>query len=152
MKEYTNQIPFSNPVPILQQTKSKMVHNSLIDQKIDQKIVTQIPIQQLTDDIQPHAFISESQKQQELNNLQKEANHIFDKSFVHESGIQNLSILEINNRISDSVVGILNDIYIKPSNEDWIPYFFKILKYKERYTYIGIILIFISLYIYIIHM
>ena len=102
-----------NPVNILKQEKSKITTNP---------------------------FIPNEQKIMELEVIDRESNEIIKKA--HEkNNIYNLSIKQINENISKSVIGFLDDLFIKPENNDWINYIQIILLKEDRYVYFGFILI-----------
>jgi hypoxanthine-guanine phosphoribosyltransferase len=113
------------PQPILQQQKSLLTTN---------------------------AFIPDNIKMMELNDIQNNVNNIIQNEYNKNitSSIQNLSLSDINRNISESCIGVLDDILNKPKNIAWIEYVQIILKKKQRYTYIGIMLIFIAFFILIV--
>lgn len=49
--------------------------------------------------------------------------------------------------ISSSITGFLNDLFIKPNNITWINYLQSIIKKDQRYFYIGIFFVIISILI-----
>ena len=53
----------------------------------------------------------------------------------------------INQKISSSFTGFLNDLFIKPNDISWINYLQIIIKKDQRYFYIGIFFIIISILI-----
>jgi hypothetical protein len=102
-----------NPINILQQEKSKITTNP---------------------------FIPNEQKIREFEIIDKEANEIIKKAH-DKNNIYNVSISEINSRISKSTIGFFNDLFLKPEKENWIEYLQLILLKEERYTYLGFVLI-----------
>lgn len=110
-----------NPEPILLQQKSKLNTNP---------------------------FIPDTQKQLELQNIQDNANQIMMDYYNKSSttSIQNLSLSNISKNLSDSIIGLMNDLLNKPKNIDWFPYIEQSIKKDNRYTYIGILFIIIALY------
>lgn len=111
-----------NPKPILLRQKSKMNTNP---------------------------FIPDSQKQIELQAVQDNANNIITEYYNKNttSSIQNLSLSEINKNIGESMMGFMNDMLNKPKNIDWLTHTQLSLRKDNRYTYIGIVLVIIALYI-----
>ena len=61
-----------------------------------------------------------------------------------------LAFQNINQKISSSLIGIFNDLFIKPNDISWINYLQTISKKDQRYFYIGIFLIMISIVILLI--
>lgn len=122
-KVIANLIP---PKPILQQQKSSLV-------------VT-------------NPFIPNEQKAQELEAVQKEANDIVRVAYQQNqtSSIQNQSLGQLNKNISQSVIGLLDDIFKKPDDIPWKHYLPMIIQKEQRYTYIGILLVFISIFFLIV--
>lgn len=112
-----------NPVPILQQNKSSITTNP---------------------------FIPNEQKDFELEMLNKEANEIMEKEFntTQMASIKNQTLNDILKNISDSTIGLLDDLFKKPANVGFIPYFEKIVKKNHRYAYLGILLIIIAFLLY----
>jgi len=115
-----------NPVPILQQEKSNITTNP---------------------------FIPNEQKIKELEIIDKEANKIIEDAYNKNktTSISNLSIKDIIINISDSVIGILDDLFVKPDNINWPNYISSILQKNQRYTYIGILFLIIAFYILLVH-
>ena len=108
-----------NPVNILQQERSKITTNP---------------------------FIPNEQKIMELEIIDHESNEIIKKA--HEkNNIYNFSIKQINENISNSTIGFLDDIFIKPENNNWIEYLQIILLKEDRYVYFGFLLIIIVILI-----
>jgi hypothetical protein len=111
-----------NPEPILLQQKSKLTTN---------------------------AFIPDAQKENELQDLQNNANKIMLEYYNKNttSSIQNLSLSEINKNMANSVIGLMDDLLNKPNNVGWLSHIEICLKKDNRYTYIGIIFVIIAVYI-----
>lgn len=114
----------NNPVPILQQEKSSITTNP---------------------------FIPNDQKIKELEIIDKEANKIIEDAYNKNktSSIANLSITDIVKNIADSIIGFLDDLFVKPEDINWPNYIFIILQKDQRYTYIGILFLIIAFYILI---
>lgn len=114
-----------NPQPILQQDKSS--------------IVTTNP------------FIPNEQKTRELTELQNQANTIIEDAYKENktSTIAYMSITDISKNLSTSVSGLFDDLFTKPNDIPWNVYIPMILQKEQRYAYLGILLILISLYIII---
>jgi hypothetical protein len=115
-----------NPVPILQQEKSNITTNP---------------------------FIPNEQKIKELEIIDKKANKIIEDAYNKNktTSISNLSIKDIIINISDSVIGILDDLFVKPENINWPNYISSILQKNQRYTYIGILFLIIAFYMLLVH-
>ena len=115
-----------NPVPILQQQKSNITTNP---------------------------FIPNEQKIKELEIIDKKANKIIEDAYNTNktTSISNLSIKDIIINISDSVIGLLDDLFVKPENIDWPNYISSILQKNQRYTYIGILFLIIAFYMLLVH-
>jgi len=97
-------------------------------------------LQQESSKITTNPFIPNEQKIMELEVIDRESNEIIKKA--HEkNNIYNLSIKQINENISKSVIGFLDDLFIKPENNNWIEYLQIILLKEERYVYLGFLLI-----------
>ena len=116
----------NNPVPILQQEKSNITTNP---------------------------FIPNDQKIKELEIIDERANKIIEEAYNKNktTSISNLSIKDIITNISDSVIGILDDLFLKPENINWKDYISIILKKNQRYTYIGVLFLIIAFYMLLTH-
>ena len=79
-------------------------------------------------------------KIKEFEVIDKRANEIMQRAY-DKNDIYNFSINEINKKISKSTVEFLDDLFVKPENENWIEYLQVILLKNERYVYFGFILI-----------
>ncbi len=102
-----------NPINILQQERSKITTNP---------------------------FIPNEQKIREFETIDHESNEIIKKAY-EKNNIYNFSINQINENISKSTIGFLDDLFIKPENNNWIDYLQIILLKEERYVYFGFLLI-----------
>jgi hypothetical protein len=117
-----NQIAnISNAVPILQQERSQITTNP---------------------------FIPNEQKTLELETLDKQANAIIEEQYNKNktASIFNLTIKQINKNVSSSFIGFFNDLFAKPKDMPWRIYVPMILQKDQRYTYIGVLLIVIAIY------
>ena len=85
-------------------------------------------------------FIPNEQRIREFEVIDKRANEIMQRAY-DKNDIYNFSINEINKKISKSTVEFLDDLFVKPENENWIEYLQVILLKNERYVYFGFILI-----------
>jgi len=85
-------------------------------------------------------FIPNEQRIREFEVIDKKANEIMQRAY-DKNDIYNFSINEINKKISKSAVEFLDDLFVKPENENWIEYLQVILLKNERYVYFGFILI-----------
>lgn len=117
-----NQITnIQNPVPILQQERSSIITNP---------------------------FIPNEQKTSELQILDTEANKIMEDAWIKNknNSIKNLSINNINQNVSSSFIGLMDDLFMKPKDKPWREYIVEIFSKDQRYTYIGILFILIAIY------
>lgn len=117
-----NQIAnISNAVPILQQQRSSITTNP---------------------------FIPNEQRAIELQQIDKSANLIIEEQYNKNktTSIFNLPISTINDNISSSFIGFFNDLFVKPADMPWRIYVPMILEKDQRYTYLGVLCIFIAIY------
>ena len=112
----------ANPTPILKQNRSS--------------ILTTNP------------FIPNEQKEQEIMTIQKEANAIIEEAYQRNktSSIRNMTLNQINGNISSSLTGIIDDMFTKPTDIPWRLYLPMIIQKEQRFAYLGILLIFIAIY------
>lgn len=118
-------INIQNPIPILQQPKSKIITNNLIPNE-------QREIEYETIDLQ---------EKQKLDKKKEE---------YRKKGIKYESFGTIHKRISESILGIMTDFFEKPKEEYWSKHIINIFVKDERYAFIGIFIVIISLIIYFI--
>ena len=100
--------------------------------------------------ITTNPFIPNEQKEMELSILNKESNDILIKKH-NQSKFTNLSIQQINANISKSVIELMDDLFKKPESKSWIEYIKEIMQKDDRYSYIGILLILIAVYMIIVY-
>lgn len=109
-------------------------------------------LSQQKSNITTNPFITDTQKEKEINILQKEINQIivddYNKNLT--SSISNQTLSEINKNISISCIELMNDMLNKPGDIYWIEYIQFVLKKNQRYAYIGILLIIIAIYLLLI--
>jgi predicted Holliday junction resolvase-like endonuclease len=117
-----NVINVQNPIPILQQPKSKITTNILIPNE-------QKEIEYETVDIKEKEKLDQK------------------KDEIKKKGIKYESFATIHNRISESILGVITDLFKKPEDEYWTEHIINIFMKDERYAYIGVFLIFIALII-----
>ncbi len=115
-------INIENPVPILKQERSEIITNP---------------------------FIPNEQKSKELEILDKDANKIIEDAYNKSkvNSISNLRLRDILTNISSSYIGIMEDIFNKPLDKDWLSYIQEIIIKDNRYTYIGITFILLAIYV-----
>jgi hypothetical protein len=85
--------------------------------------------------------------------LQQTKSQITTNPFIKETGADtpyNPTFNQINENMSVTFVGILDDIFNKPDNESWNAYLPKILSKDGRYNYMAVLIFFIALYILLI--
>lgn len=58
---------------------------------------------------------------------------------------------DINIKLSTSIMGLIDDIFEKPDDIPWLKYIQMILDKDERYTYLTVLFIFISLFIVLLN-
>jgi len=110
-----------SPKPILQQDKSTIITNP---------------------------FIPNEQREKEIVALQSEANAIIEEEYKQNktSSIQYQSLAVINKNIASSITGLIDDLFLKPADTQWKDYLPIIFQKEQRYTYIGILFLFIVLF------
>ena len=84
--------------------------------------------------------------------LQQTKSEITTNPFIQptETKPENPSFSEINQNISITFIGLLDDLFNKPDNETWSIYLPKILSKEQRYNYIAVLIFFIALYILLV--
>lgn len=86
--------------------------------------------------------------------LQQTKSEITTNPFIKETGsdepIQNPTFTQINQNVSVTFVGLLDDLFNKPDDETWNSYLPAILSKDQRYNYLAVLLFFIALYILLI--
>lgn len=109
-----------NPVPVLQQDKSKITTNP---------------------------FIPNQQREKELAVIQNDANKIIAEQYNKNttSSIKHQTLAEINVNIGKSLSGIFDDLFRKPTDTTWLAHLSNIFQKDQRYTYVGILCIFIAI-------
>ena len=108
-------------------------------------------LQQQPSKITTNSFIPQDQKVKELQLIDEQANKLVEESYSQNktSSIKFQSLDQINKNISASVIGIIDDFFQKPSDVYWNTYVIYIFQKEQRYAYIGILFLFISLILYI---
>ena len=116
-------VNLQNPIPILLQQKSDIVTNP---------------------------FIPESQRDEEIEIIQKKANDIIEQKYNENENLPTMSIKSINKNLSKSVIEFIDDCFEKPNDISWVNYIPSIIQKKQRYMYFGIILIFIAIFLLLV--
>jgi hypothetical protein len=107
-------------------------------------------LKQTRSEVLTNSFISKESKESEIKELEIAANEIVGDLYNKRNrGLKDMTIEEIMTNMSDACVGISRDIYKKPDNVGWVDYSSIIILKNGRYKYIGMMIIFIVLYIYI---
>mgnify|MGYP006889568261 CR=1 FL=1 len=108
-------------------------------------------LKQMRSDILTNGFIPKEQQEKEIKELTVVANDIVQEAYKdHHKSIKNQTLEEIMTGVSDACIGLSRDLFLKPDNTTWLEYLSVILTKDSRYTYLGVMLIFIVLYIYIV--
>jgi hypothetical protein len=132
----------------LKYVENKFNINSDIDREYntDTRILKQTKSNVLT----MNGFISKESKESEIKELEIVANSIVEEAYKKKNrGLKDMKIEEIMTSMSDACVGISRDIYNKPENTSWVEYLSIIVLKNGRYKYVGLMIIFLVLYIYI---
>jgi hypothetical protein len=58
---------------------------------------------------------------------------------------------DINKKLSNSIMGLIDDLFEKPDDIPWLKYIQMILDKDERYTYLTVLFIFTTLFIILIN-
>lgn len=97
-------------------------------------------------------FIPNDQKTKELEAIQDEANSIIEAAYAQNktSSIQDQTLSQLNQNIAQSVMGFLDDLFTKPNDIPWKHYLPIIVQKEQRYTYFGVLLMFISIFFLIV--
>ena len=119
-----NIVNIQNPIPILQQPKSSITTNTLI------------PTQQ-----QQIEYETIDNKELEKYNKQQEE--------LKKTGIKYASFATIHLKISESILGVIIDLFDKPKDETISEHIKNIFIKDQRYAYIGIFLVVIAIILYI---
>ncbi len=65
-----------------------------------------------------------------------------------EGDVKSLEV--VGRRMADSVLGVMDDIYNKPKTENWKDYLATTILKDDRYAYIGMLCILITIYILLV--
>lgn len=122
-----NIVNIQNPLPILQQPKSSIITNPLIPNE-------QKEIEYVTTDINENIKLNKEYEEKK------------------QDGIKYQSFSTIHSKISESVLGVLTDLFDKPEDETIFMHIINIFTKDQRYAYIGLLMIIISIIIYIIRL
>lgn len=92
-------------------------------------------------------LIPAEERKKELKELEVEANEIVDNVFKErQQSIRYMTLQEILTNTSDAMMGIISDLTNKPKETNWGEYLGVTLTKDNRYTYIGIVLVFFAIY------
>lgn len=72
-----------------------------------------------------------------------------DNEMLIEQTPKLLSLEGLGNNVSNTLLGILDDLFTKPDNISWMPYLSQILLKDDRFTFFGIFIIVLAGFIYI---
>jgi hypothetical protein len=108
-------------------------------------------LQQEKSSITTNPFIPNEQRLLELESIETDANKIIENEYLKNktSSIKNKTLQEINQNISNSIIGIIDDLFKKPNETSWNIYVIEICTKEQRYAYIGVFLIMISILLYL---
>jgi hypothetical protein len=108
-------------------------------------------LQQEKSSITTNPFIPNEQRLLELESIETDANKIIEKEYLKNktSSIKNKTLQEINQNIGISVIGVIDDLFKKPPETTWNIYLIEICTKEQRYAYIGVLLIMISIILYL---
>ena len=121
----------THPIPILQQPKAEMTTNPYITGPVSS-----------TDSLQQSKKEDQIQKDQiQKDQIQKEKS----QKYTQDTGA--IGFGDFNQNMSVSIMGLMDDIYEKPTHIAWNEYIIKIIKKDDRYNYIVITLMFITMFI-----
>lgn len=97
-------------------------------------------------------FIPNEQRTKEIESIQEEANNIIESAYAQNktSSIQDQTLSQLNKNIAQSVVGFLDDLFNKPDDIPWKHYLPMIFQKDQRYTYLGVLLVFVSIFFLIV--
>ena len=115
----------SDSVPILQQEKSSITTNP---------------------------FIPNTQKEKEMQVIDSQANAILQEYYNSNknNSIQNLTLSQVTTNVSTSFTGFLDDLFIKDDNTSWKEHLIEISTKDQRYAYLGVLLICVSLFLLLV--
>jgi len=125
-------ITISNPVPILQQPKADLTTNPFISGTTPTQ---QISTQQTT----PQISTQQISTQQTTTPQSTQEN---DSSLPGVIGFT-----DFNKKMSNSIMGIMDDMYEKPNDVSWQEYIPYVVGKESRYNYLGVTIIFIIMFI-----
>jgi hypothetical protein len=100
--------------------------------------------------ITTNPFIPKDQKDKEMIDLNNEIEYMISKN-INSKSLMNLSIRELNSNIANSVINVMDDMFNKPQDINWISYTIYIIQKEDRYTYLGLLFLFISIYMYLVY-
>lgn len=66
---------------------------------------------------------------------------------IEEKPPKKLKFTEFNKNFSRAIIGFMDDLYLKESNQKWIDYLPIIIRKENRYNYLGILFLLIALLI-----
>lgn len=109
-----------------------------------------VPIlQQSKSFITTNPFIPESQRMLELEALDTEANAIIQEQYNRNvvSSVKSQSLGNIAKNMSGSIIGIMDDMFAKPSGVPLMQYMQAVFQRDQRYAYIGMFLLLLAVYL-----
>ena len=83
--------------------------------------------------------------QTRIDALQRKA----DNEMLIEQTPKFLSLKSLGNNVSNTLLGILDDLFTKPDNIDWMNYISQILLKDDRFTFFGVFILVLAAFIYI---
>jgi hypothetical protein len=122
--------------------------------KVIANLVPQKPIlqQDKSSLVTTNPFIPNEQRTKEIESMQKEANDIIESAYTQNktSSIKEQSLSQLNKNVAHSVVSFLDDLFNKPKDIPWKHYLPMIIQKDQRYTYFGVLLVFVSIFFLIV--
>ncbi len=98
--------------------------------------------------ITTNPFIPNEQKEKELSVLQDKAQSVVDDAWNsnNKSSIRNLTLDNILKNMAMAPINLFTDLFNKSENISWLDYIPLIIQRDQRYAYIGLLIIFITLF------
>jgi hypothetical protein len=102
-------------------------------------------LQQPKSSITTNPFIPNEQKEFEVENLDTQTSDEYPRSDINKQTIK-----QINQNISSSFIGLIDDLFSKPTDVPWKHYILIVIQKDQRYTYLGILILLIATYLLLV--